>query len=200
METADRRRSYTLIEVLVVIGIIAALAGLIFGVLGPAREKARQAVCVSNMHQVGKAYAMYRADWDGVDPVKGVRMTYDRIGLPPYPYRFFRDYGLWTPGGVLVCPSHHRILRDPANAWSWRHSTYCLSATGLDMEDDRGAYVIALRGPDLVLLGCDQHNDFVEFEYEPQPEWATKLVFVLRISQQVSRRRVPAALPACREW
>ena len=198
METADRRRSYTLIEVLVVIGIIAALAGLIFGVLGPAREKARQAVCVSNMHQVGKAYAMYRADWDGVDPVKGVRMTSDRIGLPPRMFPFFDTYRLFTRGGPLVCPSFHRIPKTADDARSWRYSTYCHAGCGMAAFSDGGAALASERGPDLVLVGCDQHNANVEFQ--SPSEWETKAVVVLRIAQQVTRCRVSSASLPCANW
>jgi prepilin-type N-terminal cleavage/methylation domain-containing protein len=46
---------FTLIELLVVIAIIAVLAAILFPVFAQARAKARQAVCFSNLRQLGLA-------------------------------------------------------------------------------------------------------------------------------------------------
>src|SRR5262245_40641727 len=62
------RRGFTLIELLVVIAIIAILAAILFPVFAQAREKARQASCVSNTKQLGLAYMMYIQDHDGALP------------------------------------------------------------------------------------------------------------------------------------
>jgi prepilin-type N-terminal cleavage/methylation domain-containing protein/prepilin-type processing-associated H-X9-DG protein len=58
------KRGFTLIELLVVIAIIAILAAILFPVFAQARAKARQAVCLSNMKQIGLAYTMYAQDYD----------------------------------------------------------------------------------------------------------------------------------------
>ncbi|NLI00557.1 MAG: type II secretion system protein [Chthonomonadales bacterium] len=45
----------TLVEALVVVGILAALSALIVTALGRVRENARRAVCTSNLHQIHRA-------------------------------------------------------------------------------------------------------------------------------------------------
>ena len=58
------RRGFTLIELLVVIAIIAILAAILFPVFARAREKARQASCLSNGKQLGIAFQTYVQDYD----------------------------------------------------------------------------------------------------------------------------------------
>ncbi len=57
-------RAFTLIELLVVISIIAILTSILFPVFAQAREKARQAACMSNMKQITPASLMYAQDYD----------------------------------------------------------------------------------------------------------------------------------------
>lgn len=59
MNTLISRRGFTLIELLVVVTIIGLLAALLFPVFAKARERARQSVCESNLHQIGLATQMY---------------------------------------------------------------------------------------------------------------------------------------------
>jgi len=62
------KRGFTLIELLVVIAIIAILAAILFPVFAKAREKARQASCLSNSKQLALAVLQYCQDYDEMYP------------------------------------------------------------------------------------------------------------------------------------
>src|SRR5438309_1923319 len=68
MSRTRRPNGFTLIELLVVIAIIAILAAILFPVFAQAREKARQAMCVSNVKQLTLGIRMYMGDYDDTPP------------------------------------------------------------------------------------------------------------------------------------
>ncbi len=69
MSSHGRPKGFTLIELLVVIAIIAILAAILFPVFAQAREKARQASCLSNTKQMGLAAIQYVQDYDETFPM-----------------------------------------------------------------------------------------------------------------------------------
>ncbi len=58
-------RTFTLVELLVVITIISILAGLLLPTLVKARDSARRITCASNEKQLGAAFLMYTGNWRG---------------------------------------------------------------------------------------------------------------------------------------
>ena len=59
-----KQRAFTLIELLVVVSIIALLVSILLPALSRAREQAKNAVCASNMHQLGILAQTYMAEHD----------------------------------------------------------------------------------------------------------------------------------------
>ena len=65
---ARRTSAFTIVELLIVIAVIAILAGILFPVLQKAREKADSISCLSNLKQLGTAAMMYASDYDQHPP------------------------------------------------------------------------------------------------------------------------------------
>ena len=63
-----RRRGFTLVELLVVIGIIALLISILLPSLNRARASAQNVVCLSNLRQVGTGLFLYADGHDGMLP------------------------------------------------------------------------------------------------------------------------------------
>ena len=107
-----RRAGFTLVELLVVIGIIALLISILLPALGKAREQGNAIKCLSNLRSMGTAFLMYANNNKGALPADSVGgSTYQEDFLFWQPGRDIQESALATYLGkplntaVLICPS-----------------------------------------------------------------------------------------------
>lgn len=110
------RRGITLTELLVVIGILALLAAILFPVFGRVRENSRKSSCQSNLKQVSAAFMQYCQDFNeklphsaqNSDPIEG-GWVLGGGGAPTYPFPTDVSKGALYPyvknAQVYICPS-----------------------------------------------------------------------------------------------
>src|SRR5438046_1509425 len=105
-----KTHGFTLVELLVVIGIIALLISVLLPALGKAREQANLVACAANMRSVSQAVFLYQAENKGSFPPSAASV--DTNGTAP-------NYGMgthwighiWTrlklpQGGIVrACPT-----------------------------------------------------------------------------------------------
>lgn len=120
------RSAFSLVELLVVIGIIAMLIATLVPIVAKARETARRTQCLSNLRQVHSSFALYAHDNGDRVPL-GFRRTkqlnsmifsatssqYVLMGKL-YPAGYIQS------GGVFFCPSEadeQFVYNSPANPW-----------------------------------------------------------------------------------
>ena len=108
-------RAFTLVELLVVIGIIAVLIGILLPVLSGARRTARDTQCASNMRQLCTALIMYANEFKGRFPPN--LNAVPSISGPTYNWWYDADrIGRYLPktqqystssvkGTVFICPN-----------------------------------------------------------------------------------------------
>jgi prepilin-type processing-associated H-X9-DG protein len=137
--------AFTLVELLVVIGIIALLISILLPTLGKARQAANAVKCMSNLKQIGTIMQLYRLDnkdyffapatwdadhssynnyglWDGLPPGPTTQMdpqsvyAYWAIAYLPY---VSREAALYTgTDGESRFKSIRSLWRCPASTWT----------------------------------------------------------------------------------
>lgn len=118
----NRPHAFTLIELLVVIAIIAILAAILFPVFAQAREKARQAACLSNMKQIGIGLIMYASDYDSQYPPSQLGTGTQLVSWPQMMQPYIKNQD------VFACPSTSQnatISPDPKLIFGGTARTYC---------------------------------------------------------------------------
>lgn len=134
------RRGFTLVELLVVMAIIAILAGLLLPSLAGATERARSTVCLSNLRQVGVSLRLYLDENQDRFPIMQNRIR----------------HGTNAPGTaiaevlgpklgnlqILKCPSdRQRWFEDTGSSYFWNfllngQSSASLKVMGLPVKEN----------------------------------------------------------------
>ncbi len=127
-EVRKMKKGFTLIELLVVIAIIAILAAMLLPVLGKAREKARGAVCISNLKQISLALKMYTEDY-------GRRIS-SYAGTAGAWQGALYDLGYCPNWGTFKCPSDTRKVDWTRAGNQTSYSIGCGVIYGPDTGDD----------------------------------------------------------------
>lgn len=106
------RAAFTLVELLVVVAIIAVLAGLLFPVLASARNKARQTQCAAQLRQIGMSWLLYAE-------------ANDEKACPAYYYSpDFRIETAWDFRTATGEPSQPGLLATYGSSQIWRCPTF----------------------------------------------------------------------------
>lgn len=134
--TRPSRRAFTLVELLVVIGVIAILISVLLPALQRVRSHARNVQCMSNLRQIGLGCAAY------ANTFRNIALPHSVGGAQWHTIPFFRramglagsdldnvSTPIWNPG--LLCPESNAIL----NAYARKMSL--TSAYGMNHEQTR---------------------------------------------------------------
>ncbi len=128
-QNARRRRdssAFTIVELLIVIGIIAVLIAILLPALHRARQQAGQIACMSNLRQLGIIYSLYANDNGGQIPLgysNGRPWTgyilHDTGGFP-IAGRIYKAGLLKQSPRAFYCPSQRDArwqFNTPTNVW-----------------------------------------------------------------------------------
>jgi prepilin-type N-terminal cleavage/methylation domain-containing protein/prepilin-type processing-associated H-X9-DG protein len=131
------RAAFTLVELLVVVGIIAVLISLLLPSLNRARAAAASVACLSNMRQISLGLIQYTSQHKGVlvpesyhwdywtsaetaqmpDSWAGILRSEKHISVPLVSGNFDSGVGAMTEKNILLCPGARDEISDVGFSW-----------------------------------------------------------------------------------
>lgn len=189
------RRGFTLIELVVVIGIIVLIAAIIFPVISNARKRALYTIDISNLRQIGLAIRMYQQDYGGFPTLSDSALAVFECAYELLPYT--------GSSKVFDCPMDQRFSwpssRPPCTQCIY--SSYGLEylPSPLDPTDSIEDWPVYLQHPSDYPLAVDQVHWYQAGrrlnELPPilRDRSLVEPAFVLRGDGRVSTWRIPVA-------
>jgi len=111
----EMRRAFTVVELLVVVGIISILTGILLPVVSKARAQSERVACRAQLRDVGASFTMYMTDSKGRLPAVNTMPSIKppQINAPSLPV-LLEPY-VKTSTRVFRCPSDH-VTKEVTNA------------------------------------------------------------------------------------
>ena len=119
VNNARQVNGFTLVELLVVIGIIALLISILLPALSRAKENANRVACASNLRQLGIAFMMYTNENKGWFPFHSAIGEFDKFGNPWNAEDWIWWHAVQKPADSAICTYlggyQLKVLRCPSD-------------------------------------------------------------------------------------
>ncbi len=130
-QPGNKDLSFTLVELVVAISVIALLIALVIPVMARARERQARSYCLSNIRQIGLAFKQYSID--GLDFFPPYPYP---VGVNPYATSSSVFLGLTNGhylhvGSIYVCPLDRSRRPGTVNAFGISNNSYACSVADL---------------------------------------------------------------------
>src|SRR3954468_12874218 len=116
------RRGFTLVELLVVIGIIGVLIGIVVPALSKAREASLRVKCLSNLRQLGPAYTLYANTYKERIPIEywsGKKQGNSLVHINEGGTSFYTMIVLLYQAKLLLAPEALYCPAEPLEMWQF---------------------------------------------------------------------------------